>query len=105
VTLIATNACGSDTTTQVVNAIVGIEDALLGQISIFPNPNKGQFTVDLLGNSATEVEITVFDQLGRSIHHQVGGLRQTVSLTASSGMYMVQLTTAEGKAWSRMILE
>lgn len=104
VTLITTNACGSDTTTESITVLVGLEDGLQGQLSLYPNPNAGQFVVELQGNAAAEMGVTVYDALGRSLHHQVGGSRQTLSLPLPAGMYMVQVTTAEGKAWSRVIV-
>ncbi|HEX2898795.1 MAG TPA: PKD domain-containing protein, partial [Bacteroidia bacterium] len=42
VTLITTNACGSDTTTESITVLVGLEDGLQGQLSLYPNPNAGQ---------------------------------------------------------------
>jgi hypothetical protein len=50
------------------------------------------------------MQLTVLDQLGRRIHSQKGGNRQTISLSLAPGMYMVEIANAEGKAFSRVIV-
>ncbi len=104
VTLIATNACGSDTLTDSLSAIVGVQNSILSQVQLYPNPNNGEFVVEFDGNASSEMQLTVLDQLGRRIHSQKGGNRQTISLSLAPGMYMVEIANAEGKAFSRVIV-
>ncbi len=104
VTLIATNACGSDTITDTLSAIVGVENGLNGQVSVYPNPNGGNFVVELEGNTISEMTVTVYDQLGRIVYNHAGSTRQQVELNVAPGMYLTRIETAEGKAWSRVIV-
>jgi PKD repeat protein len=104
VTLIATNACGSDTITDTITALVGVENGLLGQVNVFPNPSQGQFVVELTGNDAVAMDVAVFDALGRCVHTQTGALRQAVVLNATEGMYLVRVSTAEGQVVRRVVV-
>ncbi len=105
VTLIVTNACGADTATETVTVLVGIENAFAGQLSVYPNPNHGHFTVDVQGIQDQAIVLTVADQLGRSVFHQIGGLRQTLALSVAPGIYFVQVATEQGSAYIRVMVQ
>jgi PKD repeat protein len=75
--LTVTNACGASTLQQtVVVVVVGIhETPWLNQFRLFPNPNMGRFTVDMLGSPDSNVEFTLFNSLGQVVFTDVEDFR------------------------------
>lgn len=69
VTLTATNGCGAFSVQKVVNVSVSAVGDLQGQtdILVFPNPNRGAFSVKLLESTGDEVEFSLFDAMGRLV--------------------------------------
>tara|TARA_B100000809_G_scaffold252894_1_gene288186 strand:- start:603 stop:6143 length:5541 start_codon:yes stop_codon:yes gene_type:complete len=73
VTLTATDECGntSDCTFDVdITSTVGIADNTRVNISIFPNPNKGLFTIDLGTEMNGDVTIQVYNLLGEVVYNE-----------------------------------
>ncbi len=71
VTLIASNACGSDTFSQTVSLTqVSIQDDLLGAIRLYPNPNTGTFTLEFGELPLQDVNLSLRDALGREVFSQ-----------------------------------
>jgi PKD repeat protein len=100
VTLTVTGPCGTATFTQVVTITqVGVEEQLtLNNVSLYPNPNDGAFTISFEMTQETEVQIQVLDVAGRIVwSDQPGALtiyNKQVTLTAdASGMYVVRIIT------------
>jgi len=103
VTLTVTGPCGTDTYTQVVTITqVGVQDNdLANTLSIFPNPNDGQFTVSFEFAEAKDVAIQLTDVSGRVITtiEQKNVLTFTQQIgdeTLANGIYFVNITTADG---------
>lgn len=65
VTLIASNACGNDTTTQTV-VVVGRPGLISHSIKVFPNPSNGQIQVTVSG-ARSEIEWNVIDVIGKQL--------------------------------------
>ncbi|MCW3127785.1 MAG: hypothetical protein JWO03_3443 [Bacteroidetes bacterium] len=82
----------------------GISEVLNGvNLGIFPNPNQGAFTVNISADDRIAGDMMVMDALGRTIHTQsldVTGTKQ-IALDLghiSSGVYLLVINTANGKA-------
>ncbi len=105
VTLTVTNGCGMDTTTKVINVMVGVENSLNNAISIYPNPNNGQFKVELKGLNSSNMQVEVLDAMGRVVLSQTGSNVQDFDLNEATGLYFVRVTTDEGTAVSRVIVK
>ncbi len=67
IVLKVTNFCGNNEMSRNL-FIVDIEDPL-GEVNVklFPNPNNGIFTLDVQSIQPEEVDITIFDLLGRKV--------------------------------------
>ncbi|HAJ99469.1 MAG TPA: hypothetical protein DCM62_05545 [Bacteroidales bacterium] len=67
------------------------------KIRLFPNPNTGQFTIDL-GEDKREVWITVFDQHGRKVEETYSdyGREFNLNLDLKPGIYFARII-ANGK--------
>lgn len=76
---------------------------MLGGYRIYPNPNKGEFKIELLIENATDVSVTVQDVSGRKIHANVyenmTGFNVIPMQVAglANGMYQVIIETGEGE--------
>lgn len=112
VTLIARDACGSDTTRQIIGVVSTAEaadDSFF--IGVAPNPNTGTFTLILNGDVQGEVLYTLLGADGRVLDRQVlqaaGGEVQQVFVYAhlSPGVYTVLVQTSKIVRTVRMKIE
>ena len=96
-TVIGTNAagCQSDafaTSSLTVNLCVGIssQNMGLGGVSIYPNPNNGEFTIELV--SVNNTYITITNVLGQIIKTQKAELINQINLNLfEKGVYFINV--------------
>ncbi|CAN5313792.1 hypothetical protein BH09BAC5_BH09BAC5_01020 [soil metagenome] len=112
VTLTVTGPCGSDTYTMtVVITQVGLQDNDLSQtLSLFPNPNDGNFTLSFEFATEKNVIVDVFDVSGRVIYNdQENNIRtynkQIGIENAESGMYFVRIMTTDGVVTQKVLIQ
>jgi PKD repeat protein len=112
VTLTVTGPCGTDTYTQTITITdVGVEDnELENTLSIYPNPNNGEFTISFEFAEAKDVTIRLTDVSGRDI----SSLQQDDVLTfthelgdasLANGIYFVSITTIDGVVARRISVQ
>lgn len=90
---------------------MGVEpgDNALGGVRVFPNPNRGQFTVEMELNGL--VSMQVFDARGRQVHNEVftaSGARTQRSLdlsTLAKGSYTLQVQNNGGRVSQTVVFE
>jgi len=110
VTLIATNSCGSDTTTQIIT-IVGIdENGSSFEFLIAPNPAMSDFNVYIRSTVADDFTISVIDETGRIIEittvHVAGSQQISFDIDLPAGTYFIELLSSSGgKQVKRMVAE
>ncbi len=97
VTLTVTNQCGADIYTSIVS-MVGVDELKKEvNLSIFPNPSDGMFTISLTMFTQTEMIVTIENILGEVIYSSEmlssdGNFSSTVNLSKeSTGIYFVHL--------------
>ena len=112
VTLTVTGPCGTDTYTQVVTITqVGLQDSdLANSLSLYPNPNDGQFTLSFEFSKSKDVTIEVLDVTGRIIYSEkataISSYRKDLDLTsAESGMYQVRIITNDGVVTKKIVVQ
>ena len=96
-TIIGTSAAGCEsdafaTSSLTVNQCVGIsnQNMGIGGVSIYPNPNKGEFTIKLVSISNTYITIT--NVLGQIIKTQKAELINQIDLNAfDKGIYFINV--------------
>lgn len=78
----------------------------IGKVSIYPNPNKGTFTINTEETAAVHT-VEIRDVSGRLLSSMAMGQEKTrvISEVLSPGVYLVQLRSASGTAVKKMIVE
>ena len=97
------NLCVAEPTTM------GIADNTLANFALYPNPNKGNFTVQFNSTSNKEVSILVHDMRGRTIlnnkYSNTGLFSQNVQLDqVQAGVYLVTVQDGDKKVVKRIII-
>lgn len=78
---------------------------------LFPNPNKGEFTLDFMSNQSDNVSVSVLDISGKILQSQnwkVSGGQNNLSLnlsTFSKGIYFVQVQSNEGSISIKTLIQ
>ena len=97
------NGC-TETSDCVSLTVVGInENELENSLSVYPNPSKGQFNIEL--NQAAEITIT--NALGVIVKTQncIAGKNKITLADAPNGLYFVQLTHNNATLTKKVILQ
>jgi hypothetical protein len=112
VTLIVSNACGSDTLTQAVtvNGIGVAEAALAASFQAYPNPTRGKVALSfslMYSNAAT---IEIMDLSGRVVWVESaavnGTYRKELDLSSyAAGVYLVRVSSEDGVVARRLVVE
>lgn len=107
---VCTPNCGCKSTERLIGT--AIEDpAFLQGISIFPNPNRGQFNLVVEDLRAGELDLRITDVNGREIYRyaarQPGGVfsRAFDLSKEANGVYMLRITDGERIAFKRVVKE
>lgn len=111
VTLTSTGLCGSDVSTQTVpvNCIVGLELPDNLTISVYPNPNDGQFKLEFEGLES-DVEVTIVNALGQAVLQQDfighrGHLQSAIDMhSPAAGTYFLKLKIGDATVSKRILV-
>jgi hypothetical protein len=93
-----------------VQSALGVEEFGVGNFSIYPNPNKGEFTVSLNSSSSDKVTIIVYDIRGRKIYdtkfENSSNFNQSINLNSvQSGIYLVKVSNGDKQATKKIIVQ
>ncbi len=85
---------------------VGLSEAILEGLQIYPNPSNGVFTVDL-GNSVTSTQAAVLDINGRMVYENTlnGSLHQLDLTHLEKGVYFLQLNVNNERINKKLIIQ
>jgi hypothetical protein len=103
--------CSSEWSDQYYYIMTGIAAPSGWQATLWPNPNKGSFSVSLKGIPGEQVSITVINSLGVRIHEQrfalssSEGEMQIDMRAAAPGVYMVMIEAGRVTRGLKMVLE
>jgi hypothetical protein len=112
VTLTVTNECGSSVAmdTIVIN-VIGVNNSLGFDLSVYPNPAKDQVAVSAFLTEVQDLRISVTSLVGQVLLSQnltdvSGNLRQVVNLSSlATGVYFLKVEGATGKQVTRLVVE
>ena len=98
-----------DYTVNVLPSITGYNNELIDLV-VFPNPNKGSFTLKFTTNETNDFEVFVFDIRGREIYTKNFENRinfnQTINLeNAQSGIYLLTVSSGSQQTTKRILIE
>lgn len=113
VDLIVTNRCGTSTRTrQVIVQGIGITEQIdLTDLSIFPNPSKGEYNLNFGSDIPQDIQIDVLDLNGKKVRNfefkaSTGQNELKFDLSnLSKGIYLLKLSTESGSHTLRAIKE
>ncbi|MCX6241912.1 MAG: T9SS type A sorting domain-containing protein [Bacteroidetes bacterium] len=111
-TIVTLTGCSSDTSNHEYMIGVGISENNNnpGELSVYPVPNGGVFTISLQTMKSGKTDIQVINELGLSVYLEqniplTGYLSKTIDLRPlSTGVYTVILSNSEGKTTRRIII-
>lgn len=110
-TVVFTDSAGCtfyDTITVFISGGVE-ENTFPGEVSLYPNPNGGEFTLSLDMHGMAEVRIELFNVLGEKVSDRVqpvsGNTNVHFDLELASGRYMMRLSTSEGSRTLPVIIQ
>ena len=88
------------------DALTSVQDVAAenSQVTVYPNPNKGSFSVALSGHLPEKASLNVFNELGQQVYSvPIGSGVTVVNLESkAAGIYFYRVTTETG---SRLISE
>jgi hypothetical protein len=89
---------------------LGIEEFGFDNFFVYPNPNKGEFTIKLNSSISSNIKVNVFDIRGRVIYKNnfknAGDFNEKISLTTvQSGMYILKVSDGLRKSTKKIIIE
>jgi hypothetical protein len=113
-TLIVTNeqGCeGSASITVTVGACLGIEvPANNGKFSILPNPNNGEFTLELNNAASGKTGISILNTQGEVVFNKSIVISQSIHkenlhLNLSSGVYFIRIESTQGVTIQKLVIK
>ena len=104
-----TNGIGGDYYFGTVTTL-GRDNFEFASLNLYPNPNKGNFTIELESDSNSDIKISVADLRGRQIFDRKyannGTFNQTINLeNTQSGVYLVTITDGVKKTVKKIVIE
>ncbi|MEL6251110.1 MAG: PKD domain-containing protein [Bacteroidota bacterium] len=113
VSLTITNGCGSSTATDTIFiTTVGIEEDMLNNVSIYPNPSRGEFEVSFENLDLEDLRLSLISIDGKQVYTKevgriMGNYSEAIKLpaTLARGVYVLQIQSDEAVVYKRIRLE
>ena len=94
-----------------VGACLGIEEpTIANKISIIPNPNNGEFTLEINHAASGKTAISVINTQGEIVYNKSIVVNQSMhkenlNLNLSSGIYFIRVESAQGTSIQKLIIK
>ena len=81
------------------------------KLNVYPNPNNGNFNIELSDITANDVSVRIIDTQGRTVFNKdfgnvSGSAKETVSLEGTgAGVYLIQLNIDGAIQMARITIE
>jgi hypothetical protein len=112
ITLIVSNACGSDTATFTTNVNIGLKGNVLSRsVSVYPNPAEHSFKLSFRAVGSADVQIILRDAQGRSVidrsdRLQSGNYSNDIDVSnLALGIYMLEIKSGSLTAHRRISIK
>ena len=95
---------------EITEPTASVEESAFDVLSIFPNPNNGEFTIKLYSTSNDDIIVRVYDIRGRHIYRKsfvnTSDYSQVVSLNSiQSGMYFVKISDGQLQSIKKILIK
>ncbi len=109
----AVNVCGESGYSeplQIIVTLTDINEYINNGISIFPNPNNGQFEINLGDIDLTNPDIKILDNLGKVVYESEGFVEDNSKFSIDlsnldSGIYFIIINSGENTYNERIIIK
>lgn len=85
------------------------KDLQVSDISFYPNPNGGNFSLRYKSESMDMIDIAVVDMQGRTVYNErisaTGTILRNIELDQPAGTYILTLTQGKNKVSKKLIIE
>lgn len=93
-----------------IQANLSVEEELLSNLNIYPNPNNGNFTIDFRPNTVNDITVDLYDIRGRKVYTKDFELgtqfNESISVdNAMSGMYILRISDGTRSIERKLIIE
>lgn len=100
----------SDIFSFTTGEVAGVNDNVLTNFSLFPNPNNGNFTVKFNSVTGSEIKMAVYDIRGRQLLNKLvantGLIEETLSISGvGAGVYLVNIQDGDSMITKKIIIE
>ncbi|MFH1161597.1 MAG: T9SS type A sorting domain-containing protein, partial [bacterium] len=105
------NNCISDTSNHIFVVVTGEETYSKQEVSLYPNPNDGRFTLSLAPAAASDCLLTVYNKLGQKIYEAVRTTNEAKTVwnldlrPIPNGLYSLVLGNGTGRIILKMIVD
>ena len=114
VLLSAMNGCGSSVLQKTVSITntTGVQDAnWLEQFNLYPNPNTGAYTVEVIGKPAQEITFTLYNAIGQVVRYESadfksGTIQQLFNYSdLPGGMYTLGVQSGDQVKYVKVVIQ
>lgn len=104
--VVTENGCSDTSSCFTINNFAQLDEVNWQSVSIYPNPTKGNFTIDL-GVLTTDVNVRILDAVGSLVFDKQfkSMVKTDVELEGSAGLYFVELTSSQHRYVYRITKE
>lgn len=110
--LTATNSCGVNTyTSQITVDIVGISNPFEGMLQLYPNPNEGNFVIEMKDADVQSLSFVLSDVQGKMLYSEEiaftsGSVKHPISLpTLAAGTYFAKISAENKTANFKVVIQ
>ncbi|MFO7723018.1 MAG: C25 family cysteine peptidase [Bacteroidales bacterium] len=110
--LFAVNGCGTDSASEMISITTGVAELNHDKlVSVYPNPSKGHFTVEVDTYTAGDMDMRLFDAAGRQVGQfmlpcQSGSNRHRIDAGhLPSGVYTLRSEIAGAVQYDKLIFK
>lgn len=95
---------------EICTTNLSVEENELENLSIYPNPNNGEFNIGFNPKSGEDITIEVYDVRGRSIYmntfNSVSRFEEVIRLNnAQSGVYLLSISDGPQKVTKKIVID
>lgn len=95
---------------EICTTNLSVEENELDNLSIYPNPNNGEFNIGFNPRSGEDINIEVYDIRGRAIYtktfNSVSRFEEAIKLNnAQSGVYLLSISDGSQKVTKKIVID